>query len=558
MTSRLSQAVSAPATGEASMSAAISASHVSKAFRLPQERYTTAKHQLLHPLANRRAAVLPALREVSFEVTRGETFGIVGRNGSGKSTLLKCLAQIYRLDGGQIDLRGRLAPFIELGTGFKDELTARDNVVLCLVLLGLTPAEAHARFDEVIAFAELEQFVDLKLKNFSSGMVVRLGFAVTVQVDAEILLFDEVLKVGDASFQAKCARHFDRLKRESRTLVLVSHDMESIERHCDRVLLLDAGRVVEIGAPAEIAGAYYERNARAHAIGAEPDSDRIWTPASHPRGPAARRSGPPTIGRDPRRLLTLTRLFATAEFKLKYLDAALSYLWVLMGPLAFFGILYLVFTKVGRFNHGVAHYPVYLLSALVLWMFFAEATSTAIGCLVQGEPLLRRVSFPHMAVPLSAIAMAFFDLCVNSLATLVFIFASGVKPRVSWLEVVPLVALLSMLVVGIAMLLSALYVRYRDVDHIWVLVRQMLFYGSGIFFVVTSAPASVRPIILANPLTAIFTQIRHAVVDPHAPTFVAEAGGAARAVIPVAVICILFVLGVWAFHRESPTVAENL
>jgi ABC-type polysaccharide/polyol phosphate transport system ATPase subunit/ABC-type polysaccharide/polyol phosphate export permease len=559
LTGSSAQTVSVRAPDAPAARLAISVRGVSKAFRLPQEKYTTVKEQLLHPIAHRGASVLQALRDISFDVAPGEVLGIVGRNGSGKSTLLKCLAHIYRVDRGEIDVRGRLAPFIELGTGFKPELTARDNVVLNLVLLGLTPAEARARFDEVVAFAELDQFVDLKLKNFSSGMTVRLGFAVTVQVDADILLFDEVLKVGDASFQAKCERHFERLRAEGRTLLLVSHDMPSVERFCDRALLLDHGRIADVGAAEEIARAYYDRNARARAIGAEADSSQTWKPPrTRLMGAAARRSGPPSFGRDPRRLLTLTRMLASADFKLKYLDAALSYLWVLMAPLAFFGVLYFVFTHVGRFNQGVTHYPLYLLSSLVLWMFFAEATSQALVCLVNNESLLRRVSFPHLAVPLAAAAMAFFDLCMNALAVLVFVVASGVTPRLSWLELVPLVGLYSLLIAGFAMLLSALYVRYRDVDHIWVILRQLLFYGSGIFFVVSSVPASVRAIMLANPITAVFTQIRHAVVDPHAPTFVTVTGGVPRALIPVAITGVVFVLGIWVFERQSPTVAENL
>ena len=251
-------------------------------------------------------------------------------------------------------------------------------------------------------------------------------------------------------------------------------------------------------------------------------------------------------------------MLAIAEFKLKYLDAKLSYLWAVIGPLAFFAVLYLVFTKVGRFDRGIAHYPLYLLSALVLWVYFAEATGTALGCLVRSESLLRRVSFPHAAIPLAVATMAFFDLCMNSLAVLAFVLVTGLTPRLSWLEVVPLVVLFSLLITGVAMLLSALYVRYRDIDHIWVVARQLLFYSSGIFFVATAFPASIRPVILANPITAVFTQVRHAVIDPHAPSFVAATGGGVRALIPVAVVAFTFILGLWVFNRESAMVAENL
>ena len=182
---------------------------------------------------------------MTFEVRQGEFFGIVGRNGSGKSTLLKCLAGIYGIDTGDITLDGRLSPFIELGVGFNPDLTARDNVIINAIMLGLSRRQAHERFDEIIAFAELEEFVDLKLKNYSSGMSVRLGFSVAVQVDADVLLVDEVLAVGDASFQRKCFDEFERMKAAGRTILFVTHDMGAVERFCDRALVLERGRVVE-------------------------------------------------------------------------------------------------------------------------------------------------------------------------------------------------------------------------------------------------------------------------------------------------------------------------
>jgi len=215
---------------------------------------------VLHPRRSRTFSELRALEDVSFDIAPGEFFGIVGRNGSGKSTLLKCLAGIYGVDAGRVDVRGRLSPFIELGVGFHPELSARDNVTINAIMLGLTRKQALERFDEIIAFAELEEFVDLKLKNYSSGMSVRLGFAVAIQVDADVLLVDEVLAVGDASFQQKCFDEFDRLKAEGRTIVFVTHGMDAVRRFCDRAMLLERGEMIDIGKPDTIASKYAEVN----------------------------------------------------------------------------------------------------------------------------------------------------------------------------------------------------------------------------------------------------------------------------------------------------------
>ena len=214
---------------------------VSKRFRIPGERVMTLKERALHPLRRIPWQELTAVDDVSFSVPAGEFFAVVGRNGSGKSTLLKCLAGIYAVDSGQMFVRGRMSTFIELGVGFNMELPARENVIINGTMLGLSPREARRRLDQVLEFAELEQFADLRLKNYSSGMLVRLAFAVMIQVDADVLLIDEVLAVGDAAFQQKCYDEFARLRREGRTMVLVTHDMAAVERFCDRALLLEQG-----------------------------------------------------------------------------------------------------------------------------------------------------------------------------------------------------------------------------------------------------------------------------------------------------------------------------
>jgi ABC-type polysaccharide/polyol phosphate transport system ATPase subunit len=239
---------------------AVTAHRVSKAFRLPHQQYHTLKERALHPFRSSTYDVLQAVDDVHFDVREGEFFGIVGRNGSGKSTLLKCLAGIYDTDVGELHVNGRLSPFIELGVGFNMDLTARDNVMINAIMLGLTRQQARERFDDIIAFAELEEFLDLRLKNYSSGMTVRLAFSVAIQVDAEVLLIDEVLAVGDAAFQQKCFAEFQRMKEAGRTILFVTHDMSAVERFCDRAILLEKGKMVEIGDPTAIARRYNELN----------------------------------------------------------------------------------------------------------------------------------------------------------------------------------------------------------------------------------------------------------------------------------------------------------
>jgi ABC-type polysaccharide/polyol phosphate transport system ATPase subunit len=253
--------------------AAIRVEDLHKSFRIPTQRVDSLKERAVHPFSSRDYRELHALDGVSFEIRQGEFFGIVGRNGSGKSTLLKLLASIYRADSGRIQIAGRLAPFIELGVGFNQELTARENVVLNGVMMGLTPKEVRERQDAVIDFAELHDFADLKLKNFSSGMLVRLAFSVMLQADADVLLIDEVLAVGDAAFQQKCADAFHQMKGEGKTIVLVTHDMASVEAYCHRAMLLADGEVKYIGAPALTGNEYLKLNFEGESSGTGADDD---------------------------------------------------------------------------------------------------------------------------------------------------------------------------------------------------------------------------------------------------------------------------------------------
>ncbi len=238
----------------------IEARGIGKTFRIPHQRIDSLKERAIHPFTRVEYREQQVLRDISFDVHEGEFFGIVGRNGSGKSTLLKILSSIYRADRGRVRMAGRLAPFIELGVGFNPELTSRENVVLNGVMMGLGRREAARRLDAVLDFAELREFSDLKLKNYSSGMMVRLAFSVMVEADADIMLVDEVLAVGDAAFAQKCMDVFHAKRRSGRTLVLVTHDMATVEALCDRAMLLHDGEARYIGESQEAALRYLRVN----------------------------------------------------------------------------------------------------------------------------------------------------------------------------------------------------------------------------------------------------------------------------------------------------------
>jgi ABC-type polysaccharide/polyol phosphate transport system ATPase subunit len=240
------------------MANAIEARGLTKTFRLPHENRTTFKEHFLHPFRHIDYELNDALVDVSFEVEVGEFFSVIGPNGSGKSTLLKILAGIYRATSGEIRVDGKLSAFIELGVGFNPELTARDNVRINATLLGLSKRELEERYDDIVAFAELERFMDQKLKNFSSGMQVRLAYAIAIQVTFDVLLLDEVLAVGDAEFQEKCMETFAEIRAAGKTIIFVSHDLGAVKYFSDRVLYIDRGRAVALGPAEEVVACYHD------------------------------------------------------------------------------------------------------------------------------------------------------------------------------------------------------------------------------------------------------------------------------------------------------------
>ena len=243
--------------------AIVEISKLTKSFKIPLEAISGVKQQLINILKGRKGyRVFTPLKDISFTINEGDFFGIVGRNGSGKSTLLKTIAGIYTPNSGNVKVHGSLVPFIELGVGFNPELTGRENIFLNGALLGFSHEEMESMYSAIVEFAELEDFMEERLKNYSSGMQVRLAFSIAIRAHADILLLDEVLAVGDEAFQKKCYSYFDKLKREKRTVILVTHDMAAVERFCTKAVFIEDGHVKMIGKPYRIAAAYSRSNSQ--------------------------------------------------------------------------------------------------------------------------------------------------------------------------------------------------------------------------------------------------------------------------------------------------------
>jgi len=258
------------------------------------------------------------------------------------------------------------------------------------------------------------------------------------------------------------------------------------------------------------------------------------------------------------RFWSLTWTLAVTDWKLRFYGSVLGYFWSLARPFLLFGVIYLVFSEFAKLGDDVKHYPVYILFAPVLFQFFAETTSNGLSSLVDREHLLRKVRFPRLVIPLAIALTSLFNLLMTLLAVMVFAIANGVYPTLSWLELPLLVAILVVLSLGVAMLLSALFVRYRDLAPIWEVFSQALFYASPVLYVTTMVPESFQHPYVAAPLAAIFAQMRHAVIDPSAPPVWEAIGGAERLLIPGGIVVGAFALGWWVFHREAPRIAENL
>ena len=269
--------------------------------------------------------------------------------------------------------------------------------------------------------------------------------------------------------------------------------------------------------------------------------------------------GPSALGGSPQRFWTLTWTLAVLQFRLKFFGSVLGYFWQLMRPLLMFGVLYVVFTELVRLGGGVNNYPVVLLMGIIIFTFYAESTATSVSSVPDHETLVRKVHFPRLVIPLSVVLTTYLNFVLNFVAVMVFVLASGIEPRLSWLEIVPLILGLGVLSAGIGTMLSALFVRYRDVAPIWEVVLQMSFYGAPILYPIEKIPNErLQHLIMCNPLAVIVQQARHAIVDPTAPSAAQAIGGAPRLLIPFGITVLVCVLGYVIFDRSAPHIAEEL
>lgn len=494
------------------------------------------------------------LRDVSFSVRRGEFFAVVGSNGSGKSTLLRCIAGIYQPEGGDVAVSGRIAPFIELGAVFLPDLDAIDNIELVGTLIGLEPETARQRAPEILAFAELESFAEMPVRNYSSGMEARLAFAISIASDADIMLFDEALAVGDVGFREKCFQAFEGLRERGRTVLYVSHQLETVRRFADRAVLLERGHEPLIG-PTETVLREYESRSAAGKGGPGAPPARVEAAASPPAEHHPPEVSEAVARRRRRRFLDATRVLASAEYKLRYLDSFLGYLWTLVQPLLMFGVLYFVFGKVVAFS-GAEHYPVQLLIGVVLFNFFTEATGLALPSLVGNSNLLRRIAFPTAAVPLANTLASAAGFIVGIGIAVLFAVLAGVPLELRWLELVPLAIALALFTGGVGLILALIYIWVRDVRPIWAVLTRMLFFATPVFYPIEAAPTSLAQFLMMNPIALIIIEARNAlgIAEDNA---VQAIGAAWLLVVPIALTFAVPAFGIWIYRRQR-NLAERL
>ena len=273
---------------------------------------------------------------------------------------------------------------------------------------------------------------------------------------------------------------------------------------------------------------------------------------------AAMSQRPVVLGADVKRYWALSWTLATTEFKLRFYGSVLGYAWTLVRPFALFGVLYIVFAEIAKLGEGIKGFPAYILISMVLFQFFKAIVDGCLTSLLNRENLLRKMHFPRLVIPTTVVLGALFELGLTLMAVVIFLFISGIYPTWSWLELVPLAVLLTVFATGLGLLFSVLFVRFRDIAPIWDVVGQMLFYASPILYVASMVPDDYQELYMLNPVAVVLTQMRHSVIDPAAPDVADAIGNGALLLIPLALVLVSFGVGLWAFVREAPKVAENL
>jgi ABC-2 type transport system permease protein len=381
-------------------------------------------------------------------------------------------------------------------------------------------------------------------------MQVRLAFSTSFQVDADLLLFDEVLAVGDEVFKRKCMLTFERLIERGHTIVYVTHALDTVQKFADRVLLLEEGRAVALGEPDEVLEEYERRNL-------EHERARRAAPATESEVDVPSYPEAPLNGSGLRRFVDITLTLARAEFKLRYLNSIVGYVWSLAQPLLLFLVLYFFWVELFHPGAGVPHYELALLLGVALFTFFSEAAGHALNSLVGKGAMLRKIPFSPLTLPISSVLTSFYVYGLTLVIAIGFIFASGIPPRLAWLEMVPVLALLLVYTIGVSLLLALLYVSIRDVEPIWTVIQRLMFFLTPVFYPIELAPDNLEKILMLNPLSVVTVEARHILVDPSAPSALDVAGPGAFAA-SLAITATVLGASLLLYRKQAALIAERI
>ena len=500
--------------------------HVYKSFDIYMDKANSLKEKMLFWNRNRKEK-REVLKDINLTIKNGEAVGLIGVNGSGKSTLLKLMTKIIYPNKGKIITNGKLTSLLELGAGFHPDFSGRENIYFNASIFGLTKKQIDSRLDNIIEFSELGAYIDNPVRTYSSGMYMRLAFAVAINVDADILLVDEVLAVGDQHFQEKCIAKMKELKEQGKTMVFVTHSLGTVKDFCNRAIWLNQGEIQMDGEPDPVIDAYLKATTQ----NSEERNNQI------------------NLVKDLYNYRELLKTNIKKDVGGKYKNSVLGVLWSFINPLLQIAVYALVFQVI--LKSDIDNYTVYLCCGLIPWQYFSSVVLRGAATIIDNGNIIKKVYFPREILPISVVTSEGVNFLISTIIILGFVIFGGIglSWNILWYFLIFIIQFI--VSIGVAFIVSSLTVYFRDLQHLLGIFMQLLFYATPIVYAISSVPAGLQWIVKINPMSYLIEGYRAIFYNRTMPDF-------QGLLIALAMGIVLCLIGYFVFKKLEKKFAEEL